>query len=137
MIIVDSSIWIDALYGVTNRHTVWLKAAMGTKEVGLTSLILCEVLQGIRNEKQFKGFQRDLMLLPIFKTVETSLVVAAARNYRALRSRGVTVRSTIDCVIATFCIENGFQLLHNDRDYEPFVRHLRLSVIDPPDLPLA
>jgi len=131
MVIVDSSIWIDALYGIKNAHTIWLKSALGKREIGLTSLILTEVLQGVRSEIQFKGFQRDLMLLPIFETIETSIAVTAAHNYRALRNRGITVRSSIDCVIATFCIENGFDLLHNDRDYQPFEHHLGLRVIDP------
>lgn len=135
MIIVDSSVWIDALWGVRNRHTVWLKAALGHRELGLTSLILSEVLQGIRNQGQFRGFQSDLTSLPIFENIEVPVAVAAAKNYRDLRSRGITVRNTIDCVIATFCIENQFGLLHNDRDYDSFEKHLGLAVVDPPPLP--
>jgi len=136
MVIVDSSVWIDALWGVTNRHTIWLKSALGKLEIGLTTVILCEVLQGVRNQTQFRGFQRDLLLLPVFETIDKRVAVAAARNYRTLRSRGVAVRGVVDCIIATFCMENGFPLLHNDRDYDAFERHLGLAVVDPSALPL-
>jgi len=136
MVIVDSSIWIDTLNGVTNRHTMWLKAAFGRHKIGLTTLILCEVLQGLRSEAQFGDYQIVLLGLPVFETIDRHIAVAAARNYRTLRSRGISVRNTSDCLIATFCIENRFSLLHNDRDYNAFERHLGLSVIEPPALPL-
>jgi predicted nucleic acid-binding protein len=136
MIIVDSSVWIDALRGVSNRQTRWLNAAIGKAEIGLTSLILTEVLQGITNPAHFRGFQRDLLQFPIFDTIETNLATSAARNYLLLRSRGITIRTTIDCLIATFCIERGFSLLQNDRDFAPFQEHLGLSIFDPPALPL-
>lgn len=136
MVIVDSSVWIDALWGVRDRHTIWLKAALGRLEIGLTSLILCEVLQGVRNEAKSRRFQRDLLTLPVYETIDARIAVAAARNYRHLRRRAITVRTAIGCLIATFCIENGFSLLHNDRDYRPFEDHLGLRTIDPPPAPL-
>jgi predicted nucleic acid-binding protein len=132
MIIVDSSVWIDALRGKINPHSVWLKAALGQEPVGLTSLILCEVLQGIRNETQFRGVQRALLELPVFDTFSSQLAVTAAQHYRTLRNRGVTVRKTVDCIIATFCMENEYRLLHSDRDFDAFESHLGLLVLHPP-----
>ena len=136
MVIVDSSVWIDALWGTVNPETVWLKDAIGKKEIALLSLILCEVLQGVRSEAQFRGFKQDMLLLPIFETFSTQIAVASAQNYRRLRSQGITVRKTVDCMIATFCIEHGHQLLHRDRDYDAFEVHLGLRVLHPPAIPL-
>jgi predicted nucleic acid-binding protein len=131
MVIVDSSVWIDYLIGVVNLHTDWLDAAAGRLEMGLTSLNLCEILQGVRSEAQCRQFQRDLLEFPIFETSTIQLAIASARNYRILRSRGITVRKTIDCIIATFCIESGYELLHNDRDFDAFETHLGLAVRHP------
>jgi predicted nucleic acid-binding protein len=132
MVIVDSSVWIDAFNGVTNRHTVWLKESLGKQEIGLLTLILCEILQGIRSNESFRGIQEDLLNFPVFVTPDRGIAIASAANFRVLRSSGFTVCNSIDCMIATFCIENGFKLLQNDRDYEPFIRHLDLGIIDPP-----
>jgi predicted nucleic acid-binding protein len=135
MVIVDSSVWIDALWGTVNRHSVWLHAALGREQIALTSLILCEVLQGVRTEAQFRDSRRRLSELPVFDTFSPDLAVAAAQNYRRLRAKAITVRRTMDCVIATFCIENGHQLLHNDHDFDAFERHLGLRVLHPPAIP--
>ncbi len=136
MVIVDSSVWIDYLLDRVNRQTDWLDAAVGRQEIGLTSLILCEILQGVRSRAQFRGFQRELLRFPVFDACGTQLAISAARNYRALRDRGITVRRTIDCFIATFCIESDHQLLHNDRDFDVFETHLGLRVLHPPYHPL-
>jgi hypothetical protein len=135
MVIVDSSVWIDALQGTTNPHTAWLKNAIGSVELGLTSLTLCEVLQGVRMESQFRGFKSDLLQFPVFDALTTELAIAAAVNFRKLRQKGITVRKTIDCIIATFCIESGFQLLHRDHDFDAFANHLGLLIVDPPAIP--
>jgi len=134
MVIVDSSVWIDALWGTVNRHTQWLAGAVGKEPVGLTSVILCEVLQGIRTDAQFRQSSRTLLELPIFEKFGAELAVAAAQNFRILRGRGITVRKPIDCMIATFCIESGYWLLHRDRDFDAFELHLGLQVLDPPQL---
>src|ERR1039458_8190098 len=94
MVIVDSSVWIDYLFGIVNPQTNWLDAAVGKREIGLTSLILCEVLQGVRSQAQFRRLQRDLSQFPIFEILDTQLAIASARNYRVLRDRGITVRKT-------------------------------------------
>jgi hypothetical protein len=135
MVIVDTSVWVDALRGTLNPHTVWLRSGVLRGEVGLTSLIACEVLQGIRNPVQFDGFHDDLLQLPIFQAVSIQVATQSARNYLSLRDRGITIRKTIDCLIATFCIESGFELLHRDRDFEPFEAHMGLKVKQPPAIP--
>lgn len=136
MVIVDSSVWIDALRGTANPETVWLRDAIGKKEIGLMTLILCEVLQGVRSKVQFRGFQQDMQLLPIFETLSAPLAIESAQNFQRLRDRGITVRKTVDCLIATFCIEQGHQLLHRDRDFDVFETHLGLRVLHPPAPPL-
>ncbi len=98
---------------------------------GLTDLILCEVLQGIRSEREFSQVRRELGKFELFATSGEELAVAAASNYRTLRERGRTVRKTIDCLIATSCILRGHSLLHRDRDFAPFEQLLGLSVIHP------
>lgn len=131
MVIVDSSVWIDYLSGLVNRRTDWLDAAIGKQEIGLTSLILCEVLQGIRSQAQFRQIQHGLLQFPVFEIATRQLAITSARNYRALRAQGITVRKTIDCMIATFCIESSHELLHNDRDYDGFEVRLGLRVLHP------
>jgi predicted nucleic acid-binding protein len=131
MVIVDSTVWIDYLAGVDNPETRWLGAKGGREEIGLTELILCEVLQGLREERSFQYAMARLMLFPIPDAGGVDIAVASARNYRALRARGITVRKTIDCLIATFCIRAGHGLLHRDREFDPFEQHLGLRVIHP------
>jgi hypothetical protein len=137
MVIVDSSVWIDALRGTVNSHTAWLASALSSGNIGLTSLSLCEVLQGVRNRSQFEGVRLDLMQLPVYELLSVSVATESARNYLRLRARGITVRKTIDCLIATFCIESGYELLHRDRDFDGFESHLGLKVLHPPAVPLA
>ena len=131
MIIVDTTVWIDYIGGRETPHAAWLDTAIPVRRLGLTDLILCEILQGVRGEAQARRLAREMARFEIFATGGTELAVAAAANYRALRSRGVTVRKTIDCLIATFCILDGHSLLHGDRDYDPFEKLLGLQVVHP------
>jgi predicted nucleic acid-binding protein len=130
MIVVDTSVWVDAFRGVSNPAAAWLEQHIGGN-LALTDSILCEVLQGIRDEKQYRQVRSNLLHFAIFDTGGASLAIASAENYRSLRKRGVTVRGTIDCSIATFCIREGHALLHHDRDYDPFEKFLELKVIRP------
>jgi predicted nucleic acid-binding protein len=132
MVIVDTSVWIDYFKDVANWQTEWLESAIGTQEVGLTSLILCEVLQGVRSDAQYNAFRHDLLQMAVFDTGSAELALLAAQNYRKLRKNGLTVRTTIDCIIATFCIEYDFELLHKDSDFEAFKDHLGLRTISSP-----
>jgi predicted nucleic acid-binding protein len=131
VVIVDTTVWIDYFQGISNPETDWLHAELDRQRLGLTDIILCEVLQGVRNESTAKNVERELLKLEVLDMGGVDLAREAARNYRTLRSRGYTVRKTIDCLIATFCIRERHSLLHRDRDFDPFERFLALSVIHP------
>jgi predicted nucleic acid-binding protein len=101
------------------------------QRLGLTDVIFCEVLQGVRDDIAAKGVERQLLKLEVFDMCGADLAREAASNYRTLRGRGHTVRKTIDCLIATFCIREQHTLLHTDRDFDPFESILKLSVTHP------
>jgi predicted nucleic acid-binding protein len=131
MVIIDTTVWIDFLKGIPTPHVTWLDRELSRQRLGLTDLILCEVLQGIRQETQFNQVKQELLQLEVFSIGGAEFAIKAAQNYRILRSNGFTVRKTIDCLIATFCIEYGYPLLHNDNDFNPFEKSLGLMVIHP------
>ena len=131
MIVADSSVWIDFFAGRPSPESLWLRKELVHQRIGLTDLILCEVLQGIRADEDFRRVHLRLSSLPVLDCGGEDLAVASARNYRALRAEGITVRKTIDSLIATFCIREGHELLHRDRDFDPFEEHLGLRVIHP------
>jgi predicted nucleic acid-binding protein len=128
MWIVDSSVWIDYFGGNVTPQTDLLHAALGRRSIALGDIILCEVLQGYRRHQDFEAARQALLQFPIYRVGGTEIALRSAENYRSLRHQGITVRKTIDCLIATFVIERGFTLLHNDRDFDPFEMHLGLSV---------
>ena len=127
MTLVDSSVWIDYFRGVTSPETDKLDALLGTEALLTGDLIVAEGLQGFSAESEFNT-ARQLMTtrLSVVSLVGPDNAVQAARNYRALRAQGVTIRKTIDTLIATYCIENGVSLLFSDRDFNPFVDYLGL-----------
>ena len=131
MIIVDTTVWVDYLRGTRTPQADWLEAQLTRERLGLTDLILCEVLQGITTDGQFDAVQEELLKFAVFETGTVELAVEAALNYRRLRAAGRTVRKTIDSLIATFCLVEGHALLHNDRDYDPFEDVLGLKVVHP------
>jgi len=128
VILVDSSVWIDYFNGRPSRETDRLDALLGSELLLTGDLILAEVLQGFRAERDFRRALGLFAALEVRAMVGREIAVAAARNHRTLRARGVTVRKTIDTIIATFCIAQGHHLLHCDRDFDPFERHLGLRV---------
>jgi len=131
MIIVDTTVWIDYFGETSTLQTAWLEYALNETRIGLTDLNLCEILQGIRNDRQFNSVRQEMLKFEVFPTGGIDLATESARNYRTLRAQGVTIRKTIDCLIATFCLQNGHSLLHNDRDFDPFENFLNLHVIHP------
>jgi len=131
MVIVDTTVWVDYLNGIRNAETDWLDREVGRTEIGLTDLILCEVLQGVRDDDDYDHVKALLNEFEIFETGGKELFIVAAENYRKLRKRGHTVRKTIDCLIATFCVRNGHSLLHRDKDFRYFEELLGLGVIHP------
>ncbi len=131
MIIVDTTVWVDYLRGIPSPHAEWLEANLAVERLGLTDLILCEVLQGVVSEAYCDAVQKELQRFKVYETGTIELAIEAAANYRRLRVAGRTVRKTIDCLIATFCLVEGHALLHHDRDYDPFEEHLGLRVVHP------
>jgi predicted nucleic acid-binding protein len=126
VIVVDSSVWIDFLNGRNAPHVRRLRAVLGTDEVIVGDLMLCEVLQGLGSERAAQEIEALLRRFEIVPMAGDSIAVAAARNFRSLRSRGITIRKTIDLLIGTWCIENRRPLLHNDSDFHPMARYLGL-----------
>jgi predicted nucleic acid-binding protein len=128
MWIVDSSVWIDYFGGNLTPQTDLLHSAVGRQAIALGDIILCQVLQGYRGQQDFDAARQALLQFPIYTVGGTEMALKSAENFCALRQQGITVRKTIDCLIATFVIERGFTLLHCDRDFDPFETHLGLCV---------
>jgi predicted nucleic acid-binding protein len=126
VIVVDSSVWIDFLKGRSAPHVGRLRALLGTSQVIVGDLMLCEVLQGLEDERAAREVEALLRRFEIAPMAGDAIAVAAARNFRFLRGRGITVRKTIDLLIGTWCIEQRRPLLHNERDFRPMARHLGL-----------
>lgn len=130
MILVDSSVWIDHLRNSLTGPVAHLRSLISRDdELLVGDLVLCEVLQGLRNDEEARLVEEALREFEVVSLVDPELAVKAATNYRFLRSRGYTVRRTIDLIIGTFCIERGHSLLHGDRDFTPMERFLGLQTI--------
>jgi predicted nucleic acid-binding protein len=127
VILVDSSVWIDYFRGMQSSQTDRLNALLGNEPIATGDLVLAEVLQGFVSSQDFKQGRKLLASLPIIELVGGDIAIQAANNFRTLRSLGITVRKTIDTLIATSCIEKGLVLLYSDKDFDPFVEHLGLQ----------
>ncbi|MBT9539352.1 PIN domain nuclease [Thiobacillus sp.] len=126
MILVDSSVWIDYFRGTVTPQTDKLDSLLGIEPIATGNLVLTEVLQGFSSDRDFKQAEKLMTSLVIVDLAGQAMAIQAAKNFRTLRSLGITVRKTIDTVIATRCIESGLPLLYSDRDFDPFVEHLGL-----------
>jgi len=129
VILVDTSVWIDFLRGKPTPQAEWLDRHLDVEVLAVGDLILAEVLQGVRDDRRFDEARRLLGQLEQIVVGGTALAIEAARNYRRLRAAGVTVRGTVDVLIATRCLADGLRLLHSDRDFDAFERHLGLRVV--------
>ncbi len=129
MILVDSSVWIDYFNGTVTAQTNELDDLLAREPLVIGDLILTEVLQGFADEAEFKKARGLLTSLTVRTLGGQDVALKAAGNFRALRKLGFTVRKTIDCIIATWCIEGGCALLHNDGDFDPFAKHLGLREV--------
>jgi len=127
LILVDSSVWIDYFNGVSSPETQCLHSLLGKEILVIGDLILIEVLQGFRLDRDFHTARELLSGLEVFDLCNRGLAIKCADNFRFLRKKGITVRKTIDVIIATFCIEHGLPLLYADRDFEPFRKYLGLE----------
>ncbi len=129
MILVDSSVWIDFFRGEATPQVECLDTLLGNEPLAIGDLILTEVLQGFVTEKDFNEARKALDAFTLIELGGEDIAVQAAKNYRILRRHGITVRKTIDTIIATRCIESGHTLLHADRDFDAFETHLGLRVV--------
>ena len=127
MIFVDSSVWVDYFNGRRSAETDYLDNLLGKEPIAIGDLVLIEVLQGFKNDSDYKTARELLTSLAVFTLGGEKIAIKSADNFRLLRKRGVTVRKTIDVLIATFCIEKNLSLLHSDKDFEPFHEHLKLE----------
>ena len=131
VVIVETGVWVDFFRGIQNPQTEWVLRELGGRMLGTLDLIVCEVLQGIPKDSDYERIKQNMLLLAVYNSGGEQMAVESAQNYRRLRARGITIRKTIDCIIATYCIHHGLALLHKDRDFEPFETHLGLQVVRP------
>jgi predicted nucleic acid-binding protein len=127
--IVDSGVWIDYFNGQATAQTDRLDQLLTNQPIAIGNLILTEVLQGFRQDSDYNTAKQLLTSLTIFNLLEADLAIKSADNFRTLRKQGITIRKTIDVIIASFCIENNHELLFADRDFQPFVQHLGLKSV--------
>ena len=129
MILVDSSVWIGYFNGKINPQTDWLDSALGKEIIIVGDIILAEVLQGFKSDRDFHKAKELLLNFQFIEMLGQELAIKSAENYRLLRKKGVTVRKTLDVIIGTFCLHHNISLLHDDQDFEPLTKHLKLNVI--------
>ena len=127
MIAVDTSVWIDYFNGQSTAQTEHLSSILGTTIIVVGDLVLSEILQGFKNDKDFKIAKSLLEEFELVSFTSPKLAIKSASNYRALRKKGLTIRKTMDCLIATYCVESKLPLLHSDKDFLPFEKHLKLK----------
>ncbi|ABA56939.1 PilT protein-like protein [Nitrosococcus oceani ATCC 19707] len=131
MILADTGVWIDYFNGAVNEKTDLLDFALDEGTIAMGDLILLEILQGFREDSEYKKAKRTLTTLDQYELFGHHMVDKCADNYRFLRKKGITIRKTADLIIATFCIENRFQLLFSDKDFAPFADYLNLEQFQP------
>lgn len=129
MILADSSVWVDYFNGVACPETDRLDTLLGQDNILMGDIIFTEVLQGFTSDADFRKAQELLALLPFREMLGHEIALQAAKNYRILRKRGVTVRKTLDVMIGTFCVVNHIPLLHRDRDFDPMEQWLGLIAV--------
>ena len=129
MIFVDSSVWIDYFNGTQTNETNTLNSLLGKEPIAVGDLVLTEVLQGFRYDREYETAKKLLLAFTVFELAGNNVAIKSADNFRFLRKKGITVRKTIDVIIATFCIENNIPLLHSDKYFHPFQEHLKLRIV--------
>ena len=129
MVIVDTSAWIEYFRAGLPQSANKVDLCLDQDLVGIGDLVYCEVMQGIRSPRERHEVSGLLLSLPQFNMVGFSIAEKSASNYRFLRSKGVTVRKTIDVLIGTFCAEHGLQLIHHDSDFDLMAKHIGLDII--------
>jgi predicted nucleic acid-binding protein len=130
VILVDTSVWVDYFRGTDSRQAAKLDSLLGAEPLAIGDIVLTEVLQGVDGDREFEQTRALLATLDLVQVGGADVAVEAARNFRRLRALGVTVRKTVDTLIATRCIVSGLELLHADRDFAPFQKYLGLRTVD-------
>lgn len=128
MILVDTSVWINYFNGVENKQTENLDRILSEQSVLVGDIILTEILQGFDSDKEFRLAKQALDPLDCVHLGGKSLAIKAASNFRFLRSKGITIRKTVDMLIGTWCIEHEVELLHNDKDFNQIATQLPLQI---------
>jgi len=131
LIVPDSSVWINHFRGAISPQVTWLRSFALDTGVVVGDVVALEVLRGASNDRQAATFRAGFEQHGIMPMLNPALAVEGASHYRRLRSRGITVSKTVDLIIATFCIAHGYELLHQDRDFDHFEQHLGLKVLHP------
>jgi len=129
MILVDSSVWIDYFLGHDTPQVEILDRSLGVRTIGVGDLVLTEVLQGFRADKDYRIARTIMDELTVFAMLGKEMAIKSAENFRKLRKKGITIRKTADVIIATYCIEHSLPLLFSDKDFKPFVQHLQLTEV--------
>ena len=127
MILADTSIWIDYFNGTVSKETDHLDYALNEGTIAMGDIIFLEILQGFRDDKEFYRAKKTLSTLDQYELFGSHMIEKCATNYRFLRKKGITIRKTIDLIIATFCIDNKIELIFSDKDFVPFVKYLKLQ----------
>jgi predicted nucleic acid-binding protein len=130
IVVADSSVWINHFRDVWSPQVQWLRSIKPQDQLIAGDLIVLEILRGADSDREAAVFQRGFQQMGIARMLDGNLAIRAAANYRRLRSLGITISKTVDLIIATYCIARGCALLHQDRDFLPFARHLGLRVVD-------
>lgn len=129
MVIVDTSAWIEYFKGGIPHIVEKVDQCLERDLVGIGDLVYCEIMQGLRAPRQRSQISTLLLSLPQFDMVGFSIAEKSAANYRLLRSKGITIRKTIDVLIGTFCAENGLRIVHRDSDFDLMAKHIGLEVL--------
>ena len=129
MILVDSGVWIDYFTGIDNKQTATLDKTLGVQSVAAGDLILTEVLQGFRYDRDYRTAKALFDNVTIFEMLGRDMAIRSAENFRTLRKKGITIRKTADVIIASFCIKQKIPLLFSDKDFKPFVKYLGLTEV--------
>ena len=129
MILVDSGVWIDYFTGIDNKQTATLDKTLGVQSVAAGDLILTEVLQGFRHDRDYRTAKTLFDNVTIFEMLGRDMAIRSAENFRTLRKKGITIRKTADVIIASFCIKQKLPLLFSDKDFKPFVKYLGLTEV--------
>ena len=129
MILVDSGVWIDYFTGIDNKQTATLDKTLGVQSVAAGDLILTEVLQGFRHDRDYRTAKALFDNVTIFEMLGRDMAIRSAENFRTLRKKGITIRKTTDVIIASFCIKQKIPLLFSDKDFKPFVKYLGMTEV--------